>query len=130
MNEIISVDKKTLGKKGEQIAVNFLKTKGYFIQETNYRFGHGEIDIIAKDKNYICFIEVKTLLKKEHFHPLYAITESKKKQLSKLALLYIKKFNLHNKNARFDVVSVIFDSDKSYKVDVIKNAFDLYYLYR
>jgi len=56
------LSKKELGEKGEQLAVDFLIENGFEIIERNYRYGHGEIDIIAKDPsdNFTAFIEVKT----------------------------------------------------------------------
>lgn len=48
-----------LGKKGEDISVKFLKKQGYEIIERNYRCSLGEVDIVAKDKNILCFVEVK-----------------------------------------------------------------------
>lgn len=126
MSNLSDLDRKSTGKLGEQVAINFLESQGYSIKETNYKLGHGEIDIIAFDKDYICFIEVKTQKENESTHPLYAITDSKQRQLSKLALLYIKKFHLQNKDARFDVVGVMFKSDGTHHLNLIKNAFSLH----
>jgi putative endonuclease len=53
-------EKQTLGQQGERAAISFLKTRGFTILETNYRTKPAEIDIIAKDNDCICFIEVKT----------------------------------------------------------------------
>ncbi len=52
-------EKQTLGQQGERAAISFLKTRGFTILETNYRTKPAEIDIIAKDNDCICFIEVK-----------------------------------------------------------------------
>lgn len=120
-----NLKRQDLGRIGEKIAANFLKRQGYSIRDRNFKFGHGEIDIVAFDKNYLCFIEVKTQKENDLSHPLYSITKSKQHQLSKLALFYIKKFHFQNKNARFDVVTVIFKLDGSSQIDIIKNAFDL-----
>ena len=58
------MQKNTYGKKGELIAANYLKKQKYKILETNYKNQIGEIDNIAKDKNYLVFVEVKTRISK------------------------------------------------------------------
>ena len=50
----------SLGKKGESLAVKYLKERGYTIVETNFRYERAEIDVIAKEKNVLVFVEVKT----------------------------------------------------------------------
>lgn len=113
-----------LGKSGENIAVDLLKEEGYKILATNFRTKLGEIDIVAKDKDTLCFIEVKTRCSDRFGLPFEAISASKQRQISKVALLFLKEKNLLGKKARFDVVSVSFAKDFP-KINVLKNAFDL-----
>lgn len=113
-----------LGKRGEEIAVDFLKENGYKILIKNYKTKLGEIDIIATDKDTFCFIEVKTRYSDNFGLPCEAVSGFKQRQISKAALQFIKENNLLDKKARFDVVSVIYAKD-SPKLDLIKNAFEL-----
>jgi putative endonuclease len=80
-----------LGRAGERQAVKFLKEKGYKILETNFSLKPlGEIDIIARFKNIICFIEVKTRRSLSYGAPYEAVDRRKQFRLSRLALAYLK----------------------------------------
>jgi putative endonuclease len=113
-----------LGKSGEDTALNFLKENGYKILVKNYKTKLGEVDIIAYDKNTLCFIEVKTRDSLRFGSPQEAVSHFKQRQISKVALQFLKRNNLLNKKARFDVVSVVYAEDKP-AFDLIKNAFEL-----
>lgn len=114
----------TLGKSGEELAAALLEGSGYRIIARNYKTKLGEIDIIAYDKDTICFVEVKTRHSDKHGMPEEAISGFKQRQISKAALMYLKKNHLLDKNARFDVVSIIYSEDAP-KSDLIKDAFEL-----
>lgn len=107
-----------LGRKGEDISVKFLKKQGYKIIERNYRCSLGEIDIVAKDKNILCFVEVKTRKTEEYGLPEEAIDGRKQKKLAKVALTYLKEKKIYKQDLRFDVVSV-----HPNHVELIKDAF-------
>jgi putative endonuclease len=113
-----------LGKSGEELAVDLLKQNGYKIIAKNYRTKLGEIDIVANEKDTVCFIEVKTRRSDRFGSPQEAVLSSKQRQISKAALNFLKDNNLLDRNARFDVVSVVLTGDKP-KLDLIKNAFEL-----
>lgn len=113
-----------LGKKGEETAVGLLKDNGYKILLRNYKTKLGEIDIIASDKGTICFIEVKTRQSDRFGSPSEAISSSKQRQISKVALAFLKERKLLDKKARFDVISVLYSKDRP-QLDLIKNAFEL-----
>ena len=115
-----------LGEKGESIAVRQLKKDGYKILETNYRVQLGEIDIVAKDRDTIAFVEVKTRRSVHFGSPKWAITAQKQKKISTVALYYLKTTNQSAAKARFDVVTVTLNQDKP-RVEIIKNAFELAY---
>jgi len=114
------------GEKGEAIAVRQLKKDGYKILETNYRTKLGEIDIVAKDQDTIVFVEVKARRSVHFGSPKWAVTAQKQRKISTVALYYLKTTNQSNAKARFDVVTVTLNQDKS-RVEVIKNAFELAY---
>jgi len=78
-----------LAKQGEKKASSFLKSKGYKILCMNFRSRLGEIDIIAKDKDSICFIEVKTRRSSNFGLPKDSISKRKINHISRVALYYI-----------------------------------------
>jgi len=115
---------KTLGKKGEDIAAAFLEKKEYNILFRNYKCSFGEIDIIAKHKKTLSFIEVKTRSTKKYGLPQEAVTPAKQAKISRVALEFVQRYKMENRAARFDVVSVQSLNDGS-EVDLIENAFEL-----
>ena len=117
-----------LGQSGERIAVNFLKINGYDIISTNFRNKLGQIDVIAKDKKTICFVEVKTRRSQRFGQPTEAVELSKQRKISQVALMFLKQNKLLNSPARFDVISIS-HPDIQPDVKLIKNAFELDYRY-
>jgi putative endonuclease len=113
----------TTGKEGEKIAAAFLKKNGYRISEINFRCVLGEIDIIARDKGEIVFIEVKTRKSEELGYPEQAVGIRKQKKMSQLALWYLQKNNITDSGARFDVVAITMLPSGT-EIKLIKNAFD------
>lgn len=121
-----------LGAKGEALAVKHLKELGYRIVERNFRVRAGEIDIIAEQEGTLVFVEVKTRTDTRFGPPFESITASKKSHLSKAALEYMNRHDCHNIPARFDIISILFETNKSEKttdarIEIIRNAFDLCY---
>jgi putative endonuclease len=119
--------KKELGKKGEEVAVRYLKKKGYRIVERNYVCKMGEMDIIAKEKDTWAFIEVKTRTSTTFGPPQLAVNPTKQMQLSKVALCFLKEKQLEDVRARFDVVAILL-RPKGEEIELIKDAFDLRYV--
>ncbi len=113
----------TTGEEGEKIAAAYLKKNGYRIIEINFRCSIGEIDIVAKEKNDLVFVEVKTRKSTELGYPEQAVGIRKQKKMSQLALWYLQKRKITDTNARFDVVAVTLTPPKN-EVKLIKNAFD------
>jgi putative endonuclease len=113
-----------LGRRGEQAAVDFLKQSGYRIVRTNYRTRLGQIDIIARDKQTVCFIEVKTRRTDRFGRPAEAIGCLKQRKISQVALIFLKQNKLMNYPARFDLVSIS-TLQKQPRIEIIKNAFNL-----
>ncbi len=119
-------EKKELGKKGEEKALRFLKKRGYRIIEQNYVCKMGEMDIIAKEKDTLVFIEVKTRTSMAFGPPQLAVTPFKQRQLSKVALNFLKEKRLEDVKARFDVVAILLPPEKE-QIELIRDAFDLQY---
>ncbi|ACL06320.1 YraN family protein [Desulfatibacillum aliphaticivorans] len=119
-------DHKARGSRGEELAARFLKKQGYKILETNYRCALGEIDIIARHKKVLAFVEVKTRTSTAFGHPKSAVTPKKQRKISMVALEYLKKNRKLDQPARFDVVSILSDGEDP-KIEIIQNAFELAY---
>ncbi len=109
-----------LGKIGEDIATSHLKKLNYKIIERNFRTRTGEIDIIAKDKNELVFVEVKTRTTTFFGNPAEAVNFIKKEHIYKTAKYYLYKNKLENAFVRFDVIEIYFNNNK-YKVVHLKN---------
>ncbi len=115
-------DRKSLGRKGEDIACRALKKDRYKIIEKNYRCRQGEIDIIAEDRGKVlCFVEVKAKSSMGFGLPEEAVTRRKQGKIQAAAFSYIESNGLKSRAMRFDVVSVDLVSLAS---RIIKNAFD------
>ncbi|OGW39904.1 MAG: YraN family protein [Nitrospirae bacterium RBG_13_39_12] len=115
---------KALGNKGEDLAVKFLKQKGYVIIMRNYKTHVGEIDIIAKDGNTIVFVEVKTRTDATFGYPFESVTKRKREKLKKLALLYLKRQGKEFP-VRFDVLSIFYMDSGKKEIEHIKDAFEV-----
>ena len=114
------------GHEGESIAAGYLKKSGYKIIVQNYQNKLGEIDIIAKDRDTLVFVEVKSRRSGQYGHPKWAVTPRKQRKISMVALYYLKESRQTHRKARFDVVTVL-DRQKKPVVEIIKNAFELAY---
>lgn len=127
-----------VGNKGEDIACWYLKKQGYKILERNFRIRGGEIDIVAKDKDFLVFVEVKTRYSHEYGLPVESITPWKIKYLLKTAKFYLLKIDWGDKPYRLDFVSIDFacseqtcgeqsrtsrgaDSNDNPQIELIKN---------
>ena len=110
-----------LGKKGEELAVQFLQELGYDIIASNWQEHKFEIDIIAQDNNEIVFVEVKTRTSDFFGKPEGAVTLSKQKHLIEGADYYINK-NEVDLECRFDVVAIVLN-ETSLDINHIKDAF-------
>lgn len=113
------------GKRGESIAVSYLKKQGYKIIEKNYKTKLGEIDIVADNKGCICFIEVRAKNNQTFGLPEETILKKKQLAISRTALTYIKQYKLEERCCRFDVVSIEDVNSANPEIRLIKNAFEL-----
>jgi putative endonuclease len=114
------------GKDSESLAVRYLKKHGYKIIEQNYRNKIGEIDIIAKEKGALVFVEVKARTTHVFGNPKWAITPKKQRKISMVALYYLKDTKQTHVKARFDVVALSSAKNNPH-IEIIKNAFELAY---
>lgn len=107
------------GKMGEDIAANYLTKNNYKIIERNFRCKQGEIDIIAKDKKEIVFIEVKTRTSNSFGKPSEAVNKIKQKHMYRAAKYFLYKTNLLEEVIRFDVIEVLL-KDGKFNINHIK----------
>lgn len=110
------------GLDAESRALVFLENNGYTVLQRNYATPWGEIDIVAKDKDKLCFIEVKMRSTSAFGSPALAVSGAKQRRIAMSALAYMKQFRVSG-GARFDVVSMVRLPD-GWKMDLYRNAFD------
>jgi putative endonuclease len=111
-----------LGKRGEDIAKEYLENKGYLILKMNWRHKRAEIDLIAKQDGTLVFIEVKTRSSTDFGHPEDFVDWKKEKQLE-FASLYFMEESKHEGEIRYDVIAITFEDKNSYAVNHIEDAF-------
>ena len=116
-------NKRKTGAAYEKLAGKDLEGQGYQILEYNFRCPAGEIDIIARDGEYLVFCEVKYRRDSRKGTPAEAVTRAKQKTISKCALFYMMMKGHDNVPCRFDVVEISGTKGKE-SVRIIKNAFD------
>ncbi len=114
---------KNKGEWGEDIATEFLMRKGYSIIERNYRYGNGEIDIIARDKDILVFVEVKSRHSLKFGHPLEGISKSKVSQIKKIAFSYLYDKEITDIQCRFDVIGILKPQGGKAEITHLENAF-------
>ena len=110
-----------LGKQGEEIATAYLLKQGYLILDINWRAGRNEIDIIARDKDFLVIIEVKSRRSHTFMEPEEAVTREKQQALIRAANAYIFRKNI-NLETRFDIISIIHNQNDT-RVNHLKDAF-------
>jgi putative endonuclease len=111
-----------LGPKGEEIARLFLATNGYRILDTNWRYGHKEIDIVARQGDEIVVVEVKTRLENYAMEPWEAVTSGKIRNIVEVADAWLR-FHKVDLETRFDVISVVLNRDGSHHLEHFEGAF-------
>ena len=119
------MDNKCLGRIGEEVAATYLQIKGYAILAKNFTVKIGEIDLIAKDKGVLVFVEVKTRRSLQFGNPAEAVNYYKQKKIIKVAQWYLQQKNMLDQPCRFDVVEVYYENTENYRVHQIKNAFEV-----
>lgn len=117
-------EKRIKGNKGEDLVCEYLRKKGYIISAKNYTTRLGEIDIIAENRETVCFVEVKTRKYSAFSTPREAVDVRKQIRISRAAGEYIRKTKSPF-NIRFDVAEVIYFGNESEeeKINYIENAF-------
>ena len=120
-----------VGQIGEEIAARFLKKNGYRLVLANFKIPvgrnrrgvsvTGEIDLVALDKDILCFVEVKTRSSDNFASPLAAVDLRKQRQIIRTAKIYRKIFRLNQVKFRYDVVSIVLIENSRPKIELFKN---------
>ena len=110
-----------LGKKGEQLAVDFLLKNDYEIIERNYRFDKAEVDIIAKQKDTLAIVEVKTRSTIDFGNPQDFVKPKQIQRLVKAVDEYVTVNDL-DVEIRFDIIAIV-KTGKTFKIEHLENAF-------
>ena len=117
------MSRRDTGRLGEKLAADFLKKQGYRIIETNYRCPEGEIDIIARHKDFIVFSEVRSKKSREFGTPEESITRTKMERVIATASRYLQSHNNTSSPWRIDMVAVELDQKgKPSRISLIENA--------
>ena len=114
---------KTLGIIGEELAAQYLRNRGYKVLLRNYECLLGEIDLVARHKDTLVFVEVKTRSSEEMGLPAEGVTLRKRQQIIRCAKYYLKRYRLEDVPCRFDVVSVWMLEGREPVLEVIPDAF-------
>ncbi|PLX72604.1 MAG: YraN family protein [Desulfuromonas sp.] len=112
-----------LGAWGEAQAASFLRKQGAKILARNYTAPTGEIDIIARHKKSLLFVEVKTRTGLQFGQPAEAVGPTKQRQIIRTAQWYLQQESTNKLQPQFDVISVLVDGD-AVKIEHFPNAFD------
>lgn len=111
-----------LGKKGEELAVEYLQKSGFKIRATNWTYGHKEVDIIAEKDGVLHFVEVKSRSHNYLVEPKQAVVRKKQNNIILAADGYMQRFNLSLEGS-FDIISIVFYGNR-YELEFIEKAFD------
>lgn len=119
----MSLTSNKAGREGEDLACKLLLEKGFRIIERNFRFGKGEIDIIARDGETLVFVEVKYRQNLEYGEPEYAITPLKVRQIRRIAECYLYMKKIEESDCRFDAVAILEEVKGKPSINYYRDAF-------
>ena len=108
------------GNSAEEIALSFLKQKGYKLVKKNFFTKQGEIDLIMQDEDFIVFIEVKSINIDSEYSIFQTVTKRKKRRILKTVRSWLSRKNKQNNIWRYDFVGIVFNGD-TYIVEHFEN---------
>ncbi len=112
----------SFGDWGEKVAVNYLMKQGYQILDRNYKTKLGELDIVAKERDIIVFVEVKTRSSRSFGLPQEAVNFKKQNKIMRMAMQYLQNRDLRG-TWRIDVVGIVMSKNRRVEnIDLIRNA--------
>ena len=111
-----------IGREGEEAARQYLEGLGYRVLHINWRYGHYELDIVARLPDLLVVVEVKTRDRHRILEPEDAVDAAKIRRTVAAADAYVQTFDI-DLPVRFDILSLIKRSDGSYRIEHIEDAF-------
>ena len=111
------------GRRAEQLACDYLTAQGFEICERNVRYPVGEIDVVAREGNTLCFVEVRSTASQQWGGPLASITDRKRRRLVATAGWYLRYAPAPVEETRFDVVAIEWREGQSPKLELVRAAF-------
>jgi putative endonuclease len=103
-----NISTRVKGKESEDLALSFLESKGYKFIQRNFYCKYGEIDLIVENKDFIVFVEVKSINENTEFSIYETLTDSKKKKLKKAINSWVSKNNVYQKPWRLDFIGIVY----------------------
>jgi len=119
-------DSHRLGISGEHLAARHLEERGWRVLARNYRFGHKEIDLIARRARTVAFIEVKTRSRLRWGHPLFAVNARKRIEIERVARVWADRHARPDDELRFDAIAIYRTEDGGLRVEHIENAWQIH----
>jgi putative endonuclease len=107
---------------GEDDAVRWLESQGYRVVERNVTNRGGEIDLVAREGETLCFVEIKARATGAYGPAVAAVDARKQRRISRAAALYLATHGLHNSPCRFDVLGLDWAGD-GWRYTLVRNAF-------
>jgi putative endonuclease len=101
------MDRQRIGRRGEDLAARWITDRGWQVIDRNWRCPAGEIDLVARDRDHLVVIEVKTRTGTGCGHPAEAVTATKLHRLRRLAAHWLAAHDLHPASVRVDVLAVL-----------------------
>ena len=112
-----------LGRRGEQLAVDYLESQGIAVLGRNWRHREGELDIVATDGARLIICEVKTRTGLEFGPPAAAVTPAKASRIRRLTTLWLSTHHVKPCSVRFDIIAIVWPTDDQPRVEHMRGAF-------
>ncbi len=113
------------GRLGEDLAARFLAARGWTVIERNFRLGHKEVDLVARRRGVVAFVEVKSRSGPDYGHPLEAITAGKRREIELVARAWVARHGRPGDVYRFDAMAVHRDGGRPPRVEHVEDAWRL-----
>jgi putative endonuclease len=113
-----------LGARGERLAAELLRSRGYRIVATNVRFPVGELDVVAWERGTLCLIEIRSVSSPHWGGALASITDRKRRRIIRAARWYLNRLRPMPRAVRFDVVAIEWHDDGRPALELVQGAFD------
>jgi putative endonuclease len=115
-------DKDALGRRGEQVAAEYLQRAGLQILDRNWRCEAGELDIVALERRVLVICEVKTRSDVRYGSPLEAVSHRKRVRLRRLAMAWLDVQGLHFDEVRIDVIGLVRDGAGGFTLEHVRGV--------